>query len=182
MKRSLLFAFETFKIVILALAIVIPIRYFLFQPFLVKGYSMEPNFDNGDYLMVDEVSYHFRAPKRGEVIVFHYPRNPSELFIKRIIGLPNETVIIDNDTISIIKPNNKKEILNESNYLPFSDKTFGRVEMKLKSNQYFVLGDNRMNSSDSRIWGPVPRREIIGRVFLRGFPLTNISIFTAPIY
>ena len=75
MKKFLSFIWEIIKIVIIALAIVVPIRYFLFQPFFVKGQSMEPNFQNGDYLIVDELSYRLREPERGEVIVFKYPRN-----------------------------------------------------------------------------------------------------------
>ena len=94
MKKLLSFIWEIIKIVIIALAIVVPIRYFLFQPFFVKGESMEPNFQNGDYLIVDELSYRLREPERGEVIVFKYPRNISQRYIKRIIGLPGEAVEI----------------------------------------------------------------------------------------
>src|SRR3989344_304093 len=101
MKSILLFFWEISKIVIIALVIVVPIRYFIFQPFFVRGQSMEPNFQNGDYLIVDEVSYRLRVPQRGEVIVFKYPMNPSQRYIKRIVGLPNEAVEIQDGEISV---------------------------------------------------------------------------------
>ncbi|MCD6232890.1 signal peptidase I [bacterium] len=181
MKNFLLFLFEIFKVVVISLAIVIPVRYFLFQPFLVKGSSMEPNFHNGDYLIVDEISYRFESPKRGDVIVFHYPRNPSQLFIKRILGLPGETVKIANNTIEVVKPNGRKVMLDESSYLQ-KEGFRGKEEVKLGDNEYFVLGDNRMNSSDSRFWGPVPRNYIIGRVVLRGWPLYSFGLCQTPSY
>jgi signal peptidase I len=163
--------FEVLKIVLIALAIVIPIRYFLFQPFVVRGASMEPNYYSGDYLIIDEISYRFRDPQRFEVIVFDYPLDPSQRFIKRIIGLPNETVEIKDGKIFITKDNSLL-VLNENDYL--SDQfieswnsldNFGPIT--LKENEYFVLGDNRNASSDSRRWGILPRENIIGRVYFR---------------
>jgi len=107
MKSFLSFIWEIAKIVIIALLIVIPIRYFIFQPFFVKGQSMEPTFENGDYLIIDEISYRFRAPQRGEVIVFKYPENPSQRYIKRIVGLPRETIEI-NDGEGVYLPRRGK--------------------------------------------------------------------------
>ena len=129
MKDFLSFLLETIKIVILAIIIVFPIRYFVFQPFFVQGMSMEPNFFNSDYLIVDEITYRFRDPKRGEVIVFKYPQSPTQRYIKRIIGLPGETVIIKNGQITIIN-GNEKFVLDESRYLSDSY-TSGEIKASL---------------------------------------------------
>jgi signal peptidase I len=148
----------------LALAIVIPIRYFLFQPFIVNGASMEPSFEQGEYLLIDEISYRIRDPKRGEVVVFKYPKDPSFFYIKRIIGLPGETIEISNNQIKIYNyenPNGK--ILNEP-YI--KGNTEDALKIVLDKNEYFLLGDNREHSSDSRFFGPVPRENIVGRTWI----------------
>ncbi|MDD2731907.1 MAG: signal peptidase I [Candidatus Pacebacteria bacterium] len=181
MKKILSFTLEVIKVLIISLVIVIPIRYFLFQPFFVRGESMEPNFENGDYLIVDEISYYFREPKRGEVIVFQYPDNPSQRFIKRIIGLPGETVEIKDGQIKI-SIGETEEFLNESSYLSDSIKTLGDVRVVLKNDEYFVLGDNRLYSFDSRRFGILPKDNIIGRVFLRAWPFASLNIFETPLY
>lgn len=187
MKNTLSFIWEVMKIVLVALAIVIPIRYFLFQPFLVSGQSMEPNFENGDYLIVDELSYRMREPKRGEVIVFKAPPEASAAsvrFIKRIIGLPGETVEIKDGKVMIIKENT--EILDESQYLPEGLETLagsmGDKKVTIPENEFFVLGDNRSLSSDSRSWGLLPRKNIIGRVYVRIWPFTAFAKVAAPAY
>ena len=177
MKKFLSFLWETFKIVVIALAIVIPIRYFLFQPFFVKGASMEPNFDDGQYLIIDELSYRFRQPERGEIIVFKYPHDTSQRYIKRIIGLPGETVEIKNGEVLV-----NSQILNESSYLPEGLATAGLTKIILSENEYFVLGDNRLHSSDSRSWGSVPKENIVGRTYLRAWPFTVLDKFETPTY
>src|SRR3989344_2413481 len=101
----LIFIWETIKVVVISLAIILPIRYYLVQPFFVKGASMEPNFEDGDYLLVDELSYRFYAPERGDVVIFRYPLDQSQFFIKRIIGLPSETIEIKNNTVTIYNKN-----------------------------------------------------------------------------
>jgi len=173
----LLFIWEILKIVIIALVIVIPIRYFLFQPFIVKGQSMEPNFENGNYLIIDELSFRFRDPQREEVVVFRYPGNPSQRFIKRIIGLPGEKIEIKAGSIMV-----NDQILDESKYLPFGLQTPGNIQISLNENEYFVLGDNRISSFDSRQWGPLPRKNIVGRVYFRAWPFTALAKFEAPAY
>ena len=181
MRTLLSFIWEILKIVIIALLIVVPIRYFLFQPFFVKGQSMEPTFEEGDYLIVDEITYKFREPKRGEVVVFKYPANPSQRYIKRIVGLPGETVEIKEGKIIIFNLKGK-QILDESAYLSSGISTPGEIKITLGENEFFVLGDNRLASSDSRYWGPLPRENIIGRVFLRAWPLTALAKFETPLY
>jgi len=179
MKKFLLIAIDFLKIIVIALIIVIPIRYFLFQPFFVKGESMEPNFENGDYLIVNEISYRFHNPKRGDVIVFKYPGDTSQDFIKRVIGLPGERVKISNGKVEIYK-GGKERTLDESSYLGQNSFTEGNIDLKLKSRQYFVMGDNRFFSYDSRKFGPVPKKDIIGRVILRLLPLNSIHTIREP--
>jgi len=174
------FIIEVLQIVILAAIIVIPIRYFIFQPFLVRGQSMEPNFENSDYLIVDELSYRIRDPERGEVIVFKYPKNPSLRYIKRVIGLPGETIEIKDGKI-IISKGSESQILDESKYLS-SLQTPGELKVSLNNNEYFVLGDNRIFSSDSRYWGTLPKKDIIGRVFFRAWPFTALAKIEIPEY
>ena len=163
------FTWEILKIVIISLAIIVPIRYFLIQPFFVKGASMEPNFLDGDYLIVDEISYRFETPRRGEVIIFRYPLEPSQFFIKRVVGLPGENVEVKDGKVYI----NGSE-LNETKYLQ-NIETVGNVEVKLDKDEYFVLGDNRDASSDSRKWGEVDKKLIIGRAWLRAWPVNRLG-------
>lgn len=184
MRKFLSFIWEISKLTIIALLIVVPIRYYVFQPFIVKGQSMEPNFENGDYLIVDELSYHLRAPQRGEVIVFKYPLDPSQRYIKRIIGLPGETVEIKDGKIDIYGENSEVKILDELTYLPSFTQTEGNIRITLNKNEYFVLGDNRlgMSSYDSRRWGSLPRENIIGRVVIRAWPVATMAKIEAPAY
>ena len=180
MKKLLSFVWEVAKIVIIAAIIVIPIRYFLFQPFFVRGQSMDPNFENGDYLIIDEISFHLRAPERGEVIVFKYPQDPSQRFIKRIVGLPGETVEIKDNKVMIYKEG-QLQVLNESSYL--SDlSTGGDLRITLEEDEYFVLGDNRPFSFDSRRFGILPEENIIGRVVFRAWPFAAMAKFGIPSY
>lgn len=173
--------FETIKIVILAAIIVLPIRYLIFQPFFVQGMSMEPNFESGDYLIIDEVTYRFRDPKRGEVVVFKYPKNPSQRYIKRIIGLPEETIEIKDGEV-IVYSGTESRALDETDYLFENTQTSGNIRVSLDEDEYFVLGDNRTFSSDSRRWGALPRKNIVGMVFLRAWPFTALAKFEAPAY
>ncbi len=175
------FFWEIIKAFLIALIIIVPIRYFLIQPFFVRGASMEPTFEDGEYLIIDQLSYHFRTPQRGEVIVFRYPNQPSQFFIKRIIGLPGETVTIADGKVMIQNSQHPAGVvLDESPYLSAEVRTGGQVTMTLAADQYFVMGDNRPASSDSRSWGPVPTKDVIGRVWLRAFPVDRLNVFSPP--
>ena len=178
MKKILSFIWEVGKIVSIALLIVIPIRYFLFQPFIVKGASMEPNFQHNDYLIVDQLSYRFREPERGEVIVFSRPEAFGRRYIKRIIGLPGEIAEIRDGQV-IIFNGQKEKILDERYFLP-ETQTPGEIRIDLAENEFFVLGDNRLASSDSRQWGALSKEYIIGRALFRAWPFDNLTIFEAP--
>jgi signal peptidase I len=180
MKKTLLFLWEIAKIVVISLVIVLPIRYFVFQPFLVRGESMEPNFQDGDYLIIDEISYRLGSPERGDVIVFNSPTAPSQRFIKRIIGLPGETVVVEDGMIKVLDKEGTA-VLNESEYLSGIE-TPGNVEISLGEEEYFVLGDNRVSSYDSRRWGPLQEEEIIGKVSLRAWPVAAAAAIKTPEY
>lgn len=166
---------DVLKFAVIAALVVLPIRMYIIQPFIVSGSSMFPTFESGDYLIVDEVSYRFEEPQRGDVIVFRYPLDPSKFFIKRIVGLPGETVEIKNSQVLIEKtPSAQKVVLDE----PYIDvKTSSIDPVKLKETEYFVLGDNREASSDSRVWGVLDQKFIIGRALIRLLPISQAEAF-----
>lgn len=182
-KKLLKFCWEITKIIIISLAIIIPVRLWVIQPFFVKGASMEPNFENGEYLIINEISYHFEEPQRGDVVVFRYPRDPDQYFIKRVIGLPNERIKINPEGISIYSPQNLVGfLLDESDYLGMPPDYYGESVYELEDDEYFVLGDNRSFSSDSRRWGPVKRSDIVGKAWIRAWPVTRLKLLTTPVY
>ncbi|MFA6753659.1 MAG: signal peptidase I [Candidatus Paceibacterota bacterium] len=178
-KKVFLFLFETVKIIVISLAIVIPIRYFLFQPFVVQGESMQPSFSTGDYLIVDQISYRFKEPQRGEVIILRSPSEPSQRLIKRVIGLPSEGVEIKEGDLAIIKEGER--LILEEDYL-FNGSLKGDFSILLNENEYFVLGDNRDFSYDSRRFGVIKKENIIGRVLFRLLPVSSVSKIEAPSY
>ncbi len=165
------------KVLLISLAIVLPIRAYIAQPFVVRGASMEPTYDDRDYLIVDQISYRASAPRRGEVIVFRYPRDPSQFFIKRIIGLPGETIAIARGSVKIINAEYPEGFLLDEPYLESGRaETYPESVTALGEDEYFVLGDNRLASSDSRVWGVLPRRLITGRAFLRAWPVARAGV------
>lgn len=176
-RYALSFIWEVIKIVIISLAIIIPIRYFLIQPFFVRGASMEPNFHDGDYLIINEIGYRFEKPERGDIVVFKYPLDPSQYYIKRIIGLPGETLEIKDGNVIIYNQEHPTGfILDESIYLDRSEITYGDIKIALDENDYFVLGDNRDASSDSRRWGTLPQHYIVGEAWIRAWPFNRVEL------
>lgn len=159
---------EVSHLIIIAVVVVIPFRLFIAQPFIVDGLSMFPTFNDGHYLIIDEISYRFSEPTRGSVIVFKYPEDPSKYFVKRVIGLPGEKVSINNGQVTIFNTENPEGIVLNEPYvkLPKDD----TLSHELKAGEYFVMGDNRASSADSRIWGAVPEENIIGRPIVRFIP------------
>lgn len=165
---------DLIKFALIALVIVIPIRMWIAQPFVVSGESMFPTFDNGQYLIIDEISYILGQAQRGDVVVFRYPENPKRFFIKRIIGLPNEKIIVTDKDITIISQNNPKGFKLTEPYI--NEKIFLQTgEYNTGNDEYFVLGDNRNRSSDSRTWGLLPKKLMVGRAFLRLLPIKAVS-------
>lgn len=189
------FLWEVLKVFLWAIVIILPIRVFLFQPFFVQGASMENNFKDGDYLIVNELGYKitnvlddfglphlftigsFRDLERSDVVVFRYPKDPKQFFIKRVIGLPGEKVRVEAGIVTIYNSENPDGfVLDEKNYLPTNLKTSGSVTTSLQEGEYFVLGDNRQASHDSRAWGALPAEDVIGKVLLRAWPISKAGI------
>jgi|SRR3989344_3859888 len=182
MRRFLSSLLEVFEIAVIAIGAVFLIRTFLVQPFLVSGASMIPNFRDGDYLLIDELTYRVRVPERGEVAVFHYPNDEATYFIKRIIGLPGERVTVKEGEVAIYNSEHPEGFMIDEKYLSPGVITSGAVDVALTDRQYFVLGDNRPYSFDSRSWGTLSSDEIVGLVRLRLWPPQNARVFAAPQY
>ena len=177
------FLFDLVKILIIALVIIIPFRMFVAEPFVVSGSSMLPNYHDKDYLIVDRISYRSRPPARGDVIVLKYPKDTSQFFIKRIIGLPGEKIRFAEGHVYIINAEHPDGWQLNEPYLPSQVETFSSPEtITLGSGEYYVLGDNRTASSDSRVWGILPANDIVGRVWLRVFPLSRFLLIKTPSY
>ena len=157
-----------------ALLIVIPFRMFVAQPYVVSGLSMDPTFKNGDYLIVDQLTPRFQELSRGEVLIFKYPLDPSRSFIKRVIGLPGETVEIASGEVRIKNTENPVGFILDEPYVLYP-KDSGLV-VTLKDDEYFMMGDNRAGSLDSRSWGPLNRKFIIGHPVIRLLPISHIDI------
>lgn len=168
---------ELIRVVLLAVIIVLPIRLFIAQPFIVSGTSMIPTFHDSEYLVVDEISYRLDDPKRGEVIVFRFPHNPSVFYIKRVIGLPGETIEIEKGVVTIKNKDNPDGIKIEEPYVSAIVDDGRDMTVELKDNEYFVMGDNRPASSDSRSWGPLEENFIVGRALVRVLPFDEFGIF-----
>lgn len=171
---------EIITFLIIAVFVVLPFRMFVAEPYLVSGSSMYPTFSTGNYLIVDKVSYKMHNPSRFDVIVMIYPADPSKDFLKRIIGLPNETVIIENGSVSIKKQNEENGVKLDEQYvqLPKSE----NLTKVLGPNEYFVMGDNRAGSFDSRYWGPLPKEDIVGKPLIRLWPFSKIGFYPGKAY
>lgn len=188
------FIIEVVKMFFLALVIIVPVRMFLVQPFIVRGASMEPNFHEREYLIINELGYKNtpvnilgkdiltveprKALERHEVIVFRAPHDEKQFYIKRVIGLPGETVGVDNGEVTIYNAQYPEGFqLEENAYLPEGRKTNGSQKVTLTQDEYYVLGDNRPASSDSRVFGPLNKNAVIGTVLLRAWPMNKIDVF-----
>lgn len=160
---------------LVAIAVVVPVRVFIAQPFIVSGSSMVPTFEDKNYLIVDELSYRLGEPQRLDVVIFKYPKDTTKFFIKRIIGLPNETVDIKGETVTITNKENKEGFQIDQAFIknPSNDEA---MHFELGNDEYFVMGDNRNASSDSRYWGPVKKDLLVGRAFLRLLPISGIDL------
>lgn len=167
---------EFIEAIVFALAIFLVVYLFLFQPNQVKGHSMDPTFHDGEYILTDKISFRMGLPKRGDVVVFKSPKNADIDYIKRIIGLPAERVKISGGRVFV-----NGSILSESEYLDPSIYTGPESflaenrEIVVPQGQYFVMGDNRPHSSDSRDFGTVAPSEFIGKVFFRYWPMDHFG-------
>ncbi len=175
-----IFFLEVIKVVVLAAITIIAVRTFLFKPFVVEGQSMQPNYFESEYLLIDELSYHLRAPERGEVVVLRAPVIKQEYYLKRVIGLPGEKIKIENNKVIIFNDEFPQGKVVEENYL--NQTTSGSTTVQLGPDEYFVMGDNRGESYDSRKFGPIPKSSIVGRTWIRGYPFNRITLFHSPTY
>ncbi len=164
---------DFFRFTIIALAIVIPFRLYVAQPFIVSGASMSPTFETGQYLIVDELTYRLGEPKRGDVVILKKPREEAEFLIKRIVGLPGETVEINGGVITIKNKENENGFVVPEPYV--KNTRVENFKVIIDRNEYFVMGDNRPVSLDSRFIGTIPRDHIVGRAILRLLPISETS-------
>jgi signal peptidase I len=177
------FIFDLLKIAALSAIIIIPFRIFIAQPFVVSGSSMKPNFHDHDYLIIDQLSYRFGSPQRGDVVVLKYPKDPKQYFIKRIVALPGEKIKFERGYVVIANSENPEGVRLEEPYLASQVETIGKPDfVTLGTSEYFVLGDNRTASSDSRVWGVLPEGDIVGKAWLRVYPFPDFGTFQHPAY
>lgn len=179
-KEFMYFLYDLLKTGIVVFVIAFCIRYFLIQPFVVEGSSMLPNYEDREYLLAEKLSYHLGNPKRGDVVIFKYPKNPTVNYIKRVIGIPGDTVTIKNNKITITNDKNPSGVTISESYIPSNVQTLTsektELKVKVEDGNYFVLGDNREHSSDSREWGLLPKTNIIGRAWLTIRPLDKFGV------
>jgi signal peptidase I len=174
---------EVFEAALIAIGLVFLFRTFVAEPFLVGGLSMAPTFHDGDFVFVDRITYFFREPTRGETVVFHYPKGgPDYFLIKRVVGLPGERVKVADGTVTVFNSEHPEGIALEEEYLRDGTLTTGEADITLGDGQYFVLGDNRQVSFDSRAWGMLERKEIVGAARMRVWPPESMRTFAAPEY
>lgn len=168
---------EWAQTIAIALLIALPVRFFIAEPFIVSGASMDPTFASGQFLVVDRLSYRFGEPKRSDVVIFKYPNNPSVYYIKRIIGLPEETLKITGGKVTVVNSENPDGILLDEPYVAPNHASRDTETIELGASQYFVMGDNRAQSSDSRVWGPLDDKFIVGKPIFRLLPVTTIALW-----
>jgi signal peptidase I len=174
------FTAETIRTILIVVGLAYVLRLFIFEPFVVEGASMAPRFATNDYLIVDKVSYRMSDVQRGDIVVFKYPNDITTNYVKRVIGLPGETVTIENGKVRITTAEDPTGFfLNESLYLNPDVATtlpsISRSSFEVTAGNFFVMGDNRPASSDSREWGLLPFSNIIGRVVVQAYPLNRAS-------
>jgi signal peptidase I len=184
LKAAGAFIWDLLKILIIAIVIIVPFRMFVAEPFVVSGSSMVPNFHNHDYLIIDRLSYIKGNPQRGDVIVMLYPKDTSQFFIKRVIGLPGDTIKFYQGHVIIINSEHPSGMTLNETYLPSQTETMANPSLvgPLGTDEYFVLGDNRVASSDSRFWGILPRADIVGKVWTRVYPFSTAGFIKSPTY
>jgi len=167
---------EIVLFLIIAFGIVLPFRMYIAEPYLVDGRSMDPTFETGQYLIVNKLSYSLqKSLDRGSVVVFNFPLDKKKNFIKRVIGLPGETVVITDGEVTIINDEYPEGIALDQSYVKLPS-PHDNMRITLSPIEYFVMGDNRLESYDSRVWGPLEKKYILGEPVLRLFPFTKIGV------
>ncbi|OGG03767.1 signal peptidase I [Candidatus Gottesmanbacteria bacterium RBG_16_52_11] len=175
--------FDFLQGIVVILAIMVMVYLFLMSPQEINGQSMDPTFHNGEYILTNKVEYKVSDPQRGDIVIFKSPRNKDIDYIKRIIALPGETLRLQDGVFFI---NNLP--LDESKYLSADVVTYGgsylreMAEVTVPGGEYFVVGDNRQHSSDSREFGPIPKEDFIGKAFFRYWPFARSGLIINPAY
>jgi|SRR3989344_3852607 len=181
LRKAYFFLLDILQTLILAAAAFVVVYMFLFRPFEVKGESMYPNLFDKEYLITNIISLRLWEPKLGDVVVFKAPNDPDKDFIKRVIGASGDRISIQDGKVYL-----NGKLLDETKYLNESVKTYGGSFLKegqsltVPQGYFFVLGDNRSYSSDSREWGFVPKKNIIGVSFFVYWPLNSLGIIKNP--
>jgi signal peptidase I len=181
-KRVIGAVFDFLQGIVVVLAILVMVYLFIMSPQEINGASMEPNFHNGEFILTNKIMYKLREPIRGDVVIFKSPRNKEVDYIKRVIGLPGDTVLLKENSFYV----NGQKV--EEPYLTPDITIFGGSyliegqEIVVPPGQYFVSGDNRPHSSDSREFGPIPREDIIGVAILRYWPFNRMGLLPRPTY
>ncbi len=181
LRKTYAFLMDTVQTLVLISAAFLVVYVFLFRPFQVSGNSMHPTFLNKEYILTNLITLRFGKPKLGDVIVFKAPNDPEKDYIKRVIGIPGDTVFIRNGEVYV-----NNNLLNERAYLQPTVKTYGGSFLKeeqsvtVPAESYFVIGDNRPGSSDSREWGFLPAKNLIGQSFFVYWPLDKIQVIKNP--
>jgi signal peptidase I len=164
------FFFDIIQVVVFAIALFLFMYLLVFQPHKIKGDSMQPNYPDGEYLLTDKVTYRFNEPKRGDVVVFEAPGGGGDEYIKRIIGIPGETVSVRDGKVYVNGQQINESYLSSTLYTSAGAFLENGASVIVPAGEYFVLGDNRPYSSDSRAWGFVSKRKISGRAWLIYWP------------
>jgi signal peptidase I len=175
-KGGVNFFFDFLETIVVALSIFVVVYLFLVQPHEVKGSSMEPNFHNNEYILTDKISFRFQLPKRGDVVIFKAPTNPDVDYIKRVIALPGERVKVEGGSVYVNDQKLNEPYLRDATTLFPGSRLQEGVDITIDQDNYFVLGDNRPHSSDSREFGPIPRKLIVGKAFFRYWPVTEFGL------
>jgi len=181
-KKILTDLFDIAKTIVIVVLVAFFIRYFIFQPFVVDGYSMEPNFYNNEYLLVNKLSYRLSEPKRGDVIVFQAPNNPQYDYIKRIIGLPGDEITIKEGIVYLNGSFLDEKYLEADTQTNLTNINKSTLKITLGEDEYFVMGDNRDHSSDSRQFGALSADHIIGKAWFNVYPLEYFGTIQSPKY
>lgn len=175
------FLIDTVQTLLLVFAVFLVIYVFLFRPFRVSGNSMDPTFVDNQYILTNIIALKFRTPKIADVIVFKAPNDPEKDFIKRVIGTPEDTIFLSDGDVYV-----NGKLLDQDRFLSVPVKTYGGSFLRdgevitVPQDSYFVMGDNRMGSSDSREWGFVPLKDVIGESFFVYWPLNTMQIVKNP--
>ncbi|MFH2019770.1 MAG: signal peptidase I [bacterium] len=170
------FFLDFLETIVVSLAIFAVVYIFLFQPHQVEGHSMEPNFQDAEYILTDKISYRMGEPKRGDVVVFHSPQDERVDYIKRIVGVSGDKIMIQEGYVYLNGVKLEEGFINDPGRVVAGKYMRENTQVEVPIGQFVVMGDNRLHSSDSREWGFVLKRQIVGRAFFRYWPISELGL------